>query len=75
MGIPITIKSISAELGSGGNVILTFEHSFSSFMVAAGATSNTGTITDAAFTDSAIETFRFLLLTNIDIIDASVGLG
>ena len=75
LGIPITIKSISAELGTGGNVILAFEHSFSSFTVAAGATSNTGTITDATFTDSAIAALRFLLLTNIDIIDASVGLG
>lgn len=75
MSLPITIKGISAQLGTGGNVILTLDHTFTSFTISAGTTTNTGVIPDAAFTSSALAALQFLLLTSIDIIDSSLALG
>lgn len=75
MSLPITIKGISAQLGTGGNVILTLDHTFTSFTINAGATTNTGVIPNAAFTSSALAALQFLLLTSIDIIDSSLALG
>lgn len=75
LSTPITIKGISAQLGTGGNVVLTLDHTFSSFTIEAGATNNTGTIPNAAFTSSALAALQFLLLTSIDVIDSSIGLG
>lgn len=72
MSMPVTISHMTADLGTLGVTLLSFDQNFSSFVVPASGTANSGNIPNTTLALGPLAIAEFLLLRNIDIIKALV---
>ncbi|KAL5519945.1 hypothetical protein ACEPAG_1605 [Sanghuangporus baumii] len=70
-----TIKQISADLGTLVIPVISFNHSFSNFIVPAGGTVNSGTIQNATLSLGVLSIVQLILLPTLDIISGEVTLS
>lgn len=73
---PVTISHMNAQLGVLGLIpILSFDHTFNNFVIPAGGTANSGTISNVTLTVGVLSTVEILLLPELDVLEADITLG